>query len=59
MVVRTEDDDIEYQPVGAKAAELDRYAEITLEDGGIIIYDRDNENAWVQSQAPVELQAIA
>ncbi|MFP4625447.1 MAG: DUF7331 family protein [Natronomonas sp.] len=30
-------------------ARTDRCAELTLADGGIVIYDTDNHCAWIQS----------
>jgi len=37
----------------------DRYVELRLESGAVVIYDADNPTAWVQSDAPVELSANA
>jgi len=57
MSART--DDTDYETLGMDAAELDRYAEVTLESGGVIIYDRDNESAWIQADEPIELDSMA
>lgn len=51
-------DDPPYGTVGLDAAPLDRYEQVTLEDG-ILIYDTENETAWLQSDVTVELGATA
>ncbi|MEF8851882.1 MAG: hypothetical protein V5A44_10535 [Haloarculaceae archaeon] len=58
MAVRT-GDDTEYQTVGMDAAELQRYAEVTLESGEVVIYDEENEDAWVQSASAIGLEFMA
>jgi desulfoferrodoxin (superoxide reductase-like protein) len=59
MAVRTEDDDTESGTASIEAEEQDRYGEISLETGEIVIYDRENHNAWLQSHAAVDLEAKA
>jgi len=44
--------------VGVDAPPLDRYEQIALNDG-ILIYDTDEETAWLQSDVVVELGARA
>lgn len=56
MAVRTDDSDTEYRTIGVEAAELERYAEVNLEDGDVVIYDRENEDAWVQSASAIGLE---
>jgi len=29
--------------------------EATLDGGGLLVYDRDSEGAWIQSDTPVDL----
>lgn len=48
--------DSEYQTIGVDAAELQRYAEVTLENGEVVIYDQENENAWIQSPSALGLE---
>jgi len=36
-----------------------RYAELSLEDGSIVIYDAENPSAWIQSDAAVTCTSIA
>lgn len=56
MSVRTGDDTAE----GPSAtADEPRYAGIDLADGGVIVYDRERENAWIQAEAAVDLDAVA
>ena len=49
----------EYGAVGAAAATAGRYADITLEGGEVVIYDVNDEAAWVQSEAAVSLELMA
>lgn len=35
--------------IGVEAVSLDRFADIETEDGHRLVYDRDNGDAWVQS----------
>jgi len=51
-------DDPPYGTVGVDAPPLDRYEQIALDDG-ILIYDTDEETAWLQSDVVVELGARA
>jgi hypothetical protein len=37
------------------ATELQRYADVTLESGEVVIYDQDNEAAWIQSESATGL----
>jgi hypothetical protein len=55
MSVRT-GDDTEYRTVGMDAAELQRYADVSLENGEVVVYDRDNEAAWLQSESAIGLE---
>jgi hypothetical protein len=50
------DDDSEYKTIGVDAAELQQYAEVVLESGEVVIYDEDNEDAWVQSASAIGLE---
>jgi hypothetical protein len=59
MSVRTGDDETRYQTVETDAADLQRYAAVTLEDGEVIIYDQDNESAWIQSESAIGLEFMA
>lgn len=51
MEVRTSGDDPRYKTIGADVVELSRYANISLENGEVVIYDVDNEDAWIQSDS--------
>jgi len=50
------DGDTEYRTVGVDAPELQQYAAVSLEDGEVIIYDQDNEKAWIQSPSALGLE---
>jgi len=59
MPVRTDDDDPGYQTIGVDVPELTRYADISLETGEVVIYDSDNEDAWIQSDSSKRRGAMA
>ena len=40
-------------------ADDDRYAELSLEDGSVVIYDAQNPAAWIQSDAAVACASLA
>jgi hypothetical protein len=48
-----EDDGSEVSP----PARRDQCVEIELESGELVIYDRENHRAWIQSDDAVELEA--
>ncbi|WP_178915839.1 MULTISPECIES: hypothetical protein [Natronomonas] len=37
----------------------DRCVDFELEGGAVVIYDRKNHNAWIQSDSAVELSSLA
>lgn len=39
--------------VGVDAVSLERFVDIETEDGQLLVYDRDNEDAWIQSDLRV------
>jgi hypothetical protein len=55
MTTRTDDADATAEHDAITAG---RYADIGLEDGDVVIYDREAENAWVQSASAVDLDAV-
>lgn len=55
MPVRSDEDRTEYQTVGTGATEFEQYADVRLEEGEVVIYDRDNEEAWIQSESAIGL----
>jgi len=38
---------------------MDRYGEITVDGGEVMIYDRENEDAWFQSDSAIQLGLMA
>ena len=58
MSVSADDDDTRYRTVGMDATELQRYADVTLENGEVVIYDQDNEAAWIQSESAIGLEFV-
>ena len=51
-------DDADYDGTGPDA-ELERYTDIWLDTGEIVIYDIDNSDAWIQSGRAFALDAVA
>lgn len=56
MTTRT--DDTAEDAVGASAVPYERYGEISLENGSVVIYDVENESAWIQSGSAVERTGV-
>lgn len=44
-----------YETIGPDARSYGRYAQVRLEDSEILLYDRDDENAWITSDLCVAL----
>lgn len=57
MEVRNDDDSDE--TIAIEAANLERYTDIRLENGEVVIYDVDDENAWIQAASAVPLETMA
>lgn len=57
MTESTSDESTEYTTLGPDAEEYGRYATIEL-DGDILLYDREVEDAWLQSDTAVDLDAV-
>jgi len=51
------DEDSEHDAVGVDAAEFQRYAVVTIPNDEVVVYDRDDENAWIQSDTSVRLES--
>jgi hypothetical protein len=50
------DSDSPFQP-SPSALESGRYASLQLDNGEYVIYDRDDDEAWLQSDLAVEVAA--
>ena len=44
--------------VGVDAAAIEHLRQVRLEDGALLIYDVDDEGAWIQSTVTVTLDAM-
>jgi hypothetical protein len=44
--------------IGVDAVPLDRFADVGTEDGQLLVYDRDNETAWVQADLYVPRETM-
>jgi hypothetical protein len=44
--------------VGVDAVSLDRFAGVRTEDGQLLVYDRDDENAWIQADLHVSRETM-
>lgn len=45
----------EYSTIGPDAVEYRRFAAVRFEDGDLLVYDDDTEDAWVKSDVTVDL----
>jgi hypothetical protein len=45
--------------VGVDAVVLDRFADVGTDDGQRLVYDRENETAWIQSDLHVPRALMA
>lgn len=52
-------DDASFTTIGPDARDYERYVQVDLEEDAILLYDRENENAWVTSDAVVALTEAA
>lgn len=61
MAATTRDtpDDLAFTTIGPDARGYERYAQVDLEAGAILLYDRENEKAWLTSDAVVPLTEAA
>lgn len=58
MSVQPKDDDEGFVTLGVDAQEMDRYADLTLENDETLIYDRDDEDAWIQAEFAIRLDMM-
>ena len=56
MTSHTTEGDSRPPSVGVDAVELDRYSGIETGNGELIVYDEENEDAWLQSDGWVPVQ---
>jgi len=56
MAATPDDAPEEYTTVGTDAVDMDGYEDVTLENGDVIVYDAENEDAWVQSASAIGLE---
>lgn len=52
-------EDERFVTIGIDAHTEGRYADVTLEDGEVMIYDEDNQDAWFQSDSAIALDMMA
>lgn len=51
-------DEFEFTTLGPDANDYERYAQAIRDAGGVLLYDRRNEDAWIASDASVELPTV-
>lgn len=56
---RDGDSEDEFTTMGPDARDYGRYAEVHLEDERVLLYDQDDETAWIQSDVSVPLAEAA
>lgn len=49
-------EDGEYDIVGSHPDEFERYTQLRLDDGDVIVYDTENEDAWIQSDGAIGIE---
>lgn len=55
----TRDDPTEFTTLGPDAARYEQYTTVELDEGVVLLYDREEEEAWLQSDAAVDLDEVA
>lgn len=56
---RDTSDGSEFTTVGPDARAYERYAQVDLEEGALLLYDRETETAWITSDTVVALTEAA
>lgn len=59
MTLETRDDTDRPHSIGVDAISLERYSTIQTDGDEIILYDEENDDAWIQSDTSVPLAAVA
>jgi hypothetical protein len=44
--------------LGIEATPLERFADVSTEDGQLLVYDRNDEDAWIQSDLYYAREAV-
>lgn len=50
-------DDTEYQTVGVDATDLRRYTTVDLDNGAVVLFDQEIEDAWIQTDHILDLES--
>lgn len=58
MSVQPTDADDGYATLGVDAREMDRYADITLDNGETLVYDLEDEDAWIQAEFAISIEMM-
>jgi len=58
LAQRPDAPEVEFVSLGVGATDLERYGDIRLADGAVIVYDVDDENAWIQSPSGIKVTAM-
>lgn len=45
--------------MGQVGADYDRYADVTVEDGHVMVYDIDESDAWIQSNVAISIEDVS
>lgn len=59
MTETTRDESTEYTTLGPDATGYEQYTTVELDEGVVLLYDREEEEAWLQSDAAVDLDGVA
>lgn len=58
MTLDTKDRDLQLPSVGIDAVDLARYSHVTTNDGDLLIYDEDIQDAWFQSSLWIPIDTM-
>ena len=58
MALETRDSVDRPHSIGADAISLERYSIIEMNEAKIIVYEEENDDAWIQSDTSTPLRAI-
>lgn len=61
MTEKTTDaaDNDRFTRLGRDEPDFERYADVDLEDGRVLLYDTDETDAWIQSDVTIQIEDVS
>ncbi|MFB6140819.1 MAG: hypothetical protein ABEJ26_10340 [Halosimplex sp.] len=59
MQLPTSGDHAVYRSIWSDANDARRYSAVTFENGSVVVYDEEDERAWLRSDDAVDLETAA